>query len=112
MTLTEALNSGRRFKRKGRTVWIEVLPNGLLSTDDPNFLSHLGSRRIAPQFTNYDIMANDYEVDEIYVSLSVAEFEVAWQAVFGGLRDTSNGVYKLKEFDLYKKMCNKLGLVR
>jgi hypothetical protein len=64
MNLIEALKSGRRFKRPD---WGQYTEHDLANPDD-----------IIP-LTPADIVADDWEVEEIIVPITDAYFEVAWQ---------------------------------
>lgn len=64
MNITEAIKSGKRFKRKD---WDDYM-----FVDSDYFLNNLDS--IKREF----LLADDWEVEEVRVTITYAEFDAAW----------------------------------
>ena len=71
MNIIEAIKSGKRFRR---TAWI--------SRTSPSYWT---TSRIQPlTFTAEDILADDWEVEEVAVTITASRFDSAWdRAIYG-----------------------------
>lgn len=65
MTLQEAINSGKRFRRKGWTVVI---------TADPTYWLQSGRTL---HLSTADILADDWEIEEVRVTITATQFQKA-----------------------------------
>lgn len=110
MTLIEAAKSGRRFRRKGRQNWIEILSNGCLCVEDPHFLQHMGYKQTSPVFTVRDLTADDYELDEPQKVVKLSELKEAWIKTFGALTDVQKESTFLVKAPQFNKLSESLGL--